>query len=101
MAHREFFPVDVNQADKEALLRIPGIGARSVDKILTSRRLRQLHVSDLKRLRIAWKRAEPFVIAADHTATKLLDGLKLIQRVAPDRQLLLFEAADAASSGEL
>jgi putative DNA modification/repair radical SAM protein len=101
LSHREFFPVDVNRADKEALLRIPGIGARSVEKILSSRRHRQLRVCDLKRLRIAWKRAATFVIAADHVPSSALDDPKLQTQVAPERQLLLFESADAALSGEL
>lgn len=101
LAHREFFPVDVNRADKEGLLRIPGIGARSVEKILTSRRHRSLRVSDLKRLRIIWKRAQAFIIAADHLPGRALEDSKLATRVAPRRQLLLFEAADAAASGEL
>lgn len=101
LAHREFFPVDVNRADKEALLRVPGVGARSVLKILSSRRHRQLRVRDLARLRIAWRRAKAFVIAADHVPRGALDDPKLKARLAPERQLLLFEAADAALSGEL
>jgi putative DNA modification/repair radical SAM protein len=100
LAHREFFPVDVNQADREALLRIPGVGARSVGKILASRRHRRLRVADLKRLRVAWRRAQAFIVAADHTPT-LLDAARLLPRVAPERQLLLFEASDSAASGEL
>lgn len=101
LAHREFFPVDINRADKEALLRIPGIGARSVDKILQSRRHRQLRVADLKRLRVIWKRAKAFVIAADHLASGSPDSLHLGKRLAPERQLLLFESSDSAASGEL
>ncbi len=101
LAHREFFPVDINRADKEALLRVPGIGARSVGKILSSRRHRQLRAGDLQRLRIAWKRAEAFVIAADHVPTRAVDDLKLPARAAPERQLLLFESASAATTGEL
>lgn len=100
-AHPEFFPVDINRADREALLRIPGIGARSVEKILSSRRYRQLRVRDLLRLRIAWKRAQPFVVAVDHIPSRRLDGPTLSERVVPARQLLLFQSAESATNGEL
>jgi predicted DNA-binding helix-hairpin-helix protein len=100
LTHREVFPIDVNRADKEALLRIPGIGARSVERILSSRRHRRLRVRDLQRLRIAWKRAQAFIIAADHMPNAVPDSPKLPARTVPDRQLLLFESASAASSGE-
>lgn len=101
LAHREFFPIDINRADKEALLRIPGIGARSVEKILTSRRHRQLRVADLKRLRIVWKRARVFITAADHTPAHWLEDLNLSAHLAPQRQLLLFESSESAASGEV
>lgn len=101
LAHRECFPVDVNRAAKEMLLRVPGFGARNVAKILASRRHRKLRVQDLQRLRVAWKRAKAFVVTADHTPAKLLDDPLLPQRVKPVQQLLLFEAADSAASGEL
>ncbi len=66
LANRHRFPIDVNKAPREELLRIPGIGARGVAKILQMRPVRSLRVADLKRLRVAWNRAQAFVIAADH-----------------------------------
>jgi len=101
LRNRECFPVDVNRATKEMLLRVPGFGAKNVAKILASRRHRRLRVQDLKRLRVAWGRAKAFVVAADHTPAKLLDDKLLPQRVKPVQQLLLFEAADSAATGEL
>ena len=101
LAHPEFFPVDVNRSDREGLLRIPGVGARSVEKILNSRRRRQLRVADLKRLRIVWKRAGDFLIAADHLPRNVPNPVDLTTRVAAPRQLLLFEAASSAMTGEL
>ena len=101
--HRDYFPVDVNRADRDQLLRIPGIGARSVGRILKTRRYRALAISDLQKLRVAWKRAAPFVVTADHNpALRLLDGLHLkTQLRVRSKQLLLFEAATSAVVGEL
>lgn len=93
LEHREQFPVDINRADREQLLRIPGIGAGNVRRILKIRRYRRLASTDLRKLRVAWKRAAPFVIAADHNPElQFLDSLQLRERIAsPDRQLVLFD----------
>ena len=58
LAHREHFPVDINTAPKEMLLRIPGIGVKSVNAILRARRYRRLRMEDLARLRPAFGQAE-------------------------------------------
>ena len=72
-------------------------------RILKTRRYRRLQVDDLQKLRVAWRRAAPFVITADfNPAVRQLDELALRSRLRVDeRQLLLFEAADTAASGEL
>jgi len=91
LKNRERFPVDVNTADRELLLRVPGLGARAVDKILAARRHRTLRMDDLARLSSGLKRARPFLIAADHRPTRLTDRLDLRQRlVEPAEQLSLF-----------
>jgi putative DNA modification/repair radical SAM protein len=66
LAHRDRFPVDVNSAEREMLLRVPGLGVKNVDRILASRRLRRLRYADLARLRCNMKAARAFVITADH-----------------------------------
>jgi putative DNA modification/repair radical SAM protein len=103
LAHRERFPVDVNRADREMLLRIPGVGTRTVRSMLKIRRHKRLRVEDLKKLRVAWKRAEPFVVTADHNpGLSQLDSQHLSTKFKTrDRQLLLFEAAESARSGEV
>lgn len=106
IAHRHLFPIDVNKAPREDLLRIPGIGARTVSRILAMRPVRSLRVLDLKRLRIAWKRAKVFVIAADYNpAVHLLDQENLRTELGPQpKQLMLFDieqSANSANSGEL
>lgn len=55
------FPVEVNKADYEMLLRIPGIGVRSVRKIIAARKVKQLDFDDLKKLGIVLKRARFFI----------------------------------------
>jgi putative DNA modification/repair radical SAM protein len=83
LRNRGFFPVDVNIASKEALLRIPGIGVRNVNRILQTRCHAKLRLVDLKRLKIALGRARPFVIAADHHPdTLLLDSPSLRDRLS-------------------
>src|ERR1700761_6913964 len=66
LKHRDRFPVDVNRAEREALLRVPGLGVRRGDRILASRRHRTLRLDDLARLAASTKSLLPFVVAADH-----------------------------------
>ncbi len=65
LAHREVFPVDVNRADRETLLRVPGLGVRNVARILASRRQRRLRYADLVKLRCDIGKARDFVVTAD------------------------------------
>ena len=92
LAHRDYFPVDINRAPREQLLRVPGIGARSVRRILRLRRHHGVTVDDLKKLKVVWSRAKPFVIVADRNpGLRDLDRLDLRRRLAPKpRQLSLF-----------
>ena len=91
IAHRERFPVDVNCAERETLLRVPGLGTRGVDRILIGRRSQRLRLDDLKRLCGSVKRMKPFVITRDWTPGALLDarGLRDAFR-QKDAQLSLF-----------
>ncbi|MBS0321049.1 MAG: putative DNA modification/repair radical SAM protein [Proteobacteria bacterium] len=65
LAHRAFFPVDVNAAPREALLRIPGIGVRNVKRIVATRRRRRLRYADLATMRCDLTKARAFVVTAD------------------------------------
>lgn len=92
LKNRDRFPVDVNTADREMLLRVPGLGARAVDRIIRARRQTGLRMDDLARLTSGLKRVRPFLIALDHRPTRLIDRLDLRQRlIAPARQLSLFD----------
>ncbi|WP_164101848.1 putative DNA modification/repair radical SAM protein [Candidatus Laterigemmans baculatus] len=103
LANRHFFPVDVNRASREELLRIPGIGVRNVDRIIKLRRHHKIATEDLKKLRVSWNRAKVFVATADHNpGLAELDKLELGKKVQPpSRQLLLFDAAASALTGEV
>ena len=92
LRNRALFPVDVNTAPRAMLLRIPGVGARSVDRMLAARRWRRLRLADLERLRIATSRALPFLVTADHNPdARLLDSQDLRDRLLRRRaQLDLF-----------
>jgi len=61
------FPMDVNRVSKLDLLRIPGIGPRSAERILVARRHTRLTTADLKRLGVVLNRAQHFIITADCT----------------------------------
>lgn len=61
-----YFPLDVNSAPREALLRIPGVGVLSVNKMLTIRRHKKLTLADLLKLRISFNRAKHFIITHDY-----------------------------------
>ncbi|MGZ8379021.1 MAG: putative DNA modification/repair radical SAM protein [Gemmatirosa sp.] len=92
LRHRELFPVDVNTAPRELLLRVPGVGARSVDRLLQVRRWRRVRVADLAALRVALRRALPFLVTADGPgASRLLEASDLRARLLGRRtQLDLF-----------
>jgi putative DNA modification/repair radical SAM protein len=91
LKHRERFPVDVNKADRELLLRVPGLGRRAVDKIIAARRHATLRLEDVGRLSAGLKRSRPFLVAADHHPGVLTDRHDLRSRLAPPAaQLRLF-----------
>ncbi len=83
LQHREQFPVDVNTATREQLLRVPGMGVKSVDKLLQARRHRRLRMDDLARLRMPMEKVAPFVVALDYQPGGLLDSARLAQRLTP------------------
>jgi putative DNA modification/repair radical SAM protein len=87
LAHREQFPVDVNTAPREMLLRVPGIGVRNVKRILASRGQRSLRLDDLAKLRCDLGKARHFVVASDWIP-RTVDLANLRAKAAP-RQLAL------------
>jgi putative DNA modification/repair radical SAM protein len=88
LRRRGEFPVDVNVADRERLLRVPGLGVRAVDRILEVRRFKRLGLADLQRLSRGLAKSKPFLVADDWSPGALADR-DLLPAEQP-RQLELF-----------
>ncbi len=91
LANRALFPVDVNTAPKEMLLRVPGLGTRCVARIVTSRRQKRLAYDDLARLGARLGKAKPFITLPGWSPGALTDSDGLRARFNPKpQQLSLF-----------
>lgn len=66
LRQREQFPVDLNTAPRETLLRVPGLGVTTVKKLLAMRRHRSVRYDDLLKLRVPMRKVAPFVATLDH-----------------------------------
>ena len=71
LRHKELFPVEINRAPYEMLLRVPGLGLRSVGKIVRARRVTRLRFEDLKKMRVSLKRAKYFITCGGKTYDNL------------------------------
>ena len=92
--HPEFFPVEVNRADYEALLRVPGIGVTSARRILQARRCGSLDAEGLRRLGVVMKRAQYFLTAGGRMPARVsLNRAQLISVLASERNMRLPESA--------
>jgi len=61
----QHFPVDINQADYRMILRVPGIGVMSAQKIVQARKFGKLRIDQLKKIGIAYNKARHFIVCAD------------------------------------
>ena len=93
LQNRSQFPVDLNRDPRERLLRVPGLGVKSVERILRIRRHRRIRLDELQRLGVSLSKVAPFLIGAGSegrsSAAMLLDRLDLRTRVAPVQLALL------------
>ncbi|MFJ5487313.1 putative DNA modification/repair radical SAM protein, partial [Hansschlegelia beijingensis] len=81
LRHRERFPLDVDRASREELLRVPGLGKTVVDRILSARRFRAIRCEDLARLKAPLRKVLPFLRLADHSPSiGLLESERLLER---------------------
>ena len=92
LRHPEFFPVEVNRADYEAILRVPGIGVRGAQRIVVARRRGPLSFEGLKRLGIVLKRAQYFITCSG----RMLPGL----RCSPESVYRRLAGLEQAQLGE-
>ncbi|MEJ6396718.1 putative DNA modification/repair radical SAM protein [Yoonia sp. 208BN28-4] len=88
LENRGLFPMDVNTASKEMLLRIPGFGVKTVQRIITTRRHRHLRYEDLTRMGASLKKAQAFITAGGWTPRALTDSANLRARFAPPPEQL-------------
>ncbi|HEX8322272.1 MAG TPA: putative DNA modification/repair radical SAM protein [Tepidisphaeraceae bacterium] len=100
---RNLFPVDINKASLNKLLRVPGIGKRNAERIIQARRFHSLRLADLAKLRVPMEKVRPWVTTSDYKPDlKLLDRLDLKQRVTRNtEQMDLFAAPVSALTGEV
>lgn len=88
LQHRGLFPLDVNRAAKDLLLRVPGFGTRTVDRILSARRSRALRYEDLSRMGALMKKARPFITLPGWSPGAMTDEQNLRARFAPPPEQL-------------
>ena len=89
LKNRAQFPVDLNLADREPMLRVPGLGVKSVDRMIEVRRYKRLTLEDVKRLTRGLDKVRPFIITDDWRPGSLTDRADLRTHIAP-QQLSLF-----------
>ena len=89
LKNRARFPVDLNKADREPMLRVPGLGVKSVDRMIEIRRYKRLTLEDVKRLTRGLDKVRPFIITDDWRPGALTDRADLRTHIAP-QQLSLF-----------
>lgn len=106
--HLECFPVEINRASYETLLRVPGIGVNSAKRIVAARRSAKLSFTDLKKIGVVMKRALYFItccgrmmyptkLEEDYLVRNLTSTKDRIQFGADGmtyRQMSLFDSAD-------
>lgn len=88
LEHRGLFPLDVNTASREMLLRVPGFGVKTVQRIIGTRRTRTLRYEDLTRMGASLKKARAFITAVGWTPGGLTDSANLRARFAPPPEQL-------------
>ncbi len=85
---RGTFPVDVNRAGKEMLLRVPGLGPTAVRRIIAARRHRTLRLDDVAKVTQSIAKIRPFITALDWRPTTLTDRADLRTLLAPKQEQL-------------
>lgn len=98
LRHRHLFPVDLNKAARETLLRVPGLGTRTVDRIVRIRRWHKLRLEDLGRLRLPLRKVLPFVCVVDHMPRNEVSDKQFI---GGSNQLNLFAEPGSVVTGQL
>lgn len=110
LRNMQYFPVEINKAGVEQLLRVPGIGAKGAYKIVSARKYASLTFDDLKKMRVVLKRARHFItcngkFCGAEGGEQVRNQLILAERADGAKQLSLFDGFSASlpdfSSGKL
>ncbi len=89
LRHPDIFPLEINRASYEELLRVPGIGLKSAWRILTQRRLAAVSADQLKKLGVAYKRAQYFITCKGvYAGSQPFDPLAIRQIMLPKPQAM-------------
>ncbi|KAA8735249.1 putative DNA modification/repair radical SAM protein [Acinetobacter qingfengensis] len=82
LRHPEYFPIDLNHADYNMIIRVPGIGTRSAKKIIQARRFGSIRMDTVQRMGVAWSKAQHFVRCIDSpTFQKEKTAMQLKQHI--------------------
>lgn len=91
LRNRHLFPIDLNKADKFLMLKVPGLGVKNVNKILSIRRFTTLSWNDLHKLHVPLQKIKPFVTVSGWTPpSSLLEMENLAHHLKPKEQMSLF-----------
>ena len=86
LRHLDTFPVELNQADYDMLLRVPGLGVRSVQKIIAARRWKKLRLDDLRTMKISLKRAGWFITCQGKYGGSYIPSPEGLRMLMTDRE---------------
>lgn len=87
LRHPESFPVDINKADYNMILRVPGIGVKSAKMIIASRRFTRLKTDDLKKMGIVLKKAQYFITCHELSAQTVSDtSPEYVRRILTEKK---------------
>ena len=100
LKNMHLFPVEINRADVETLLRVPGIGAKGAYKIVAARRFAKLTFEDLQKMRIVLKRARHFITCGGRfygaeTEERVRTALAVAERLDGAKQLSFFDGNES------
>ena len=98
LRHPELFPVDINLAEREMILRVPGIGLKSANRIVAMRRLARVRLEHLREIGVVLKRALPYILCDGLPGAKW-QGMSLAGNSPHDR-VKLFQGRDDTRSAD-
>ncbi len=93
LRHLELYPVEINRADYKTLLRVPGVGCKSAQRIVNARREHALDFADLKRIGVVLKRALYFITCSGRMMYNTADRTQIPREIRESgyKQLSLFD----------